>query len=350
MTGDRDGYFEVKRTIKAHTGVGSLGDIDQLHDERVRALAGLVQTEVHRWLECHPLSSENRLSAMALTCSAMCVDLGFEAALVSTKLTLLMFAIDDVVDGTFFVPLDEQADALLIACGELALAGGGIDFDARRRGLSTPLATELDGYWLASVTAFDAFCKDLRRMPGADAYYEYFAGKFMAMTEGMRVELRARRRFIEDASIPGFDEYFHNGQRSVGAPAVFASTLVASNPVMTPDDWAAVLGFVDECLWGAGACIRLTNDVRSHARELEIEQRPNSVAIKMLGEGLNEAEAEAAMIRLADESLAMLEHRVPQVPAALRVWAESVWRFTSVIRDWYMLRELHDQGPSEAEV
>jgi hypothetical protein len=335
MPNVRNGYFDVRRTVAADTGVETLSDIKHLRGGLLEEQAARVAEEVLTWAGQYPTILQNRVGSLSLCCSAMTPD-DHETTVIAVKVAVLLFAIDDIVDGTVIVPRDYEADALLVACSGIATFAG-----AGPAVAEPALSPELAAPWREVIRAFAGYCAALAARPLAELYYPFFARMFVAAMEGMRFELRSRRLFIERREVPTYDAYLDAGKKSIASPVVYAATLVALAPTL---DRATVVGnaqIMDEFALLGGACLRLANDLRSYARELEIEQRPNSVIVLMHSLGLAEHEAEAEVLARADGFLRELPGLAARLPEKLQAWAMSVERFTALMRDWYMLRELH---------
>jgi Terpene synthase family 2, C-terminal metal binding len=340
---DNNGYFDVHRQVLAETGVHSLADIETIKSPRIVARAKAVAREIYGWANGYPTILQNRIDSLSLACSAMCPDSGVDVTVSAVKVAVLLFAIDDIVDGTVVSPRDDEADALLVACRDLALSRGTLDLDAAETGLSQPLSSDVATSWRTIIRAFATYCAELADGENPERYYPFFARMFATAMEGMRFELRARRRFIETSDVPDYDSYLDAGKRSIASPVVYAAVLVALGPPLARDDVDRSADSLDEFALMGGACLRLANDVRSYARELQFEQRPNSVLVLMRTMGLTEREAEAEIVVRADRCLAALPSLSNQLPQDLQEWATGVVQFTTLMRDWYMIRELHEQ-------
>lgn len=342
MTSARDGYFTLKRSLRTDAGPRDVSDIRALQGMEVRALASAAFDEISRWVTPYPSFLLNRLRSLSLTCAAMWPAIDVSVVATVMKVPVLLFAIDDIVDGTRTVPRDDEAGSLLAACEDIALAGGRFDLASRMASLAPPLSANILAPWSEAGRACQRYCNELSALPGARYYYPFFAQIFASAMAGMRSELVARRIFIETGAVPAYQPYMETGKHSIGAPALFAAALVALGPEIEPDELQESWQAVNDFALAGGSCIRLANDVRSFARETEIEQRPNSMLILMRAEGMSEQDAERLVISRADAHLAAMRPLAQRLPASLHPWAEGVERFTSLIRDWYMVRELHE--------
>lgn len=346
MDEDRRGYFEIQHTVTTPAQLRSVADIPALQHPRVPAIATRAATAARAWADRFPALLQNRIDGLARTCATLCLDFdeptADAACAVAMKVAVSLFAIDDVVDGTVVEPRDDEADALLVLCRDLADSGGRSDVAAAETKLAAPLSPALAPSWRDAARAFADYCQKLVAGPGADHHYPFFARMFSGAMEGMRDELAARREFIESGAVPAFADYLDAGQRSIASPAVYAAVLVALAPQLPEVRGELLAAQLDGFALAGGACLRLANDVRSYKRELEVEQRPNSVVVVMRETGSSEAEAQAAVIHRADEQLHRMHQIAATLPGRLRPWTKAVGRFTTVMRDWYMLRELHD--------
>jgi hypothetical protein len=284
----------------------------------------------------------NRVRSTSLACAVMCPDAGVDAVATGLKIGALLFAVDDIVDGTRVVPRDDEADSLLITCRDAALSAGRVDLDLRIASLLPPLSSDVITPWRETSAALSVYCSELSALPRAELYYPFFAEMFASAMEGMRNEVVARRTFIESNIVPDYESYLAEGKRSIASPALCAAVLVSLAPEMEPSAFHACADAVREFVLMGGSCIRLANDVRSFAREKDIEQRPNSILVLMRTEALSERDAEEVVVGRANGCLAALVPLAAALPAALQPWAEAVQRFTALIRDWYMVRELHE--------
>jgi hypothetical protein len=342
MTNQRDDYFELKRTVRAETGVRDVSDIRAIQGARIKTLAAAVQDEVTRWCAPYPTFLLNRVPSLSVTCAGMFPDADVGVVATVVKLPVLLFAVDDIVDGTRVVPRDDEADSLLVVCGDIVRAAGSLDIEERRASLTPGLSPGVLLPWTEVGHALKRYCAELTAMPRARLFYPFFVRMFGYCMDGMRSELSARRTFIDTGEVPEYDAYMNSGRVSVGAPALFASALCAVAPEMDESELCARWSALDELVFAGGSCVRLANDVRSFAREMEIEQRPNSMVVLMRKGPMSEEAAEKLAISRADEHLSAMRPLVQALPEALQPWAAGVERFTSLIRDWFMVRELHD--------
>jgi len=154
MADKRDGYFDLKRTIRTETGLQDVSDIRAIQGAKVNRLASAAQDEVARWVEPYPTFTLNRLRSLSLACAGMCPDADVGIVATAVKVAVLLFAIDDIVDGTRAVPRDDEADSLLAVCGDIALAAGCLDPQARMASLTPELSSCMVTPWEEASQAF----------------------------------------------------------------------------------------------------------------------------------------------------------------------------------------------------
>lgn len=342
MTRGRDDYFKIHRQTVTDTGLRDVTDIGILQEPAVMALAKEIEPELRRWTEEYPAIPRNRIPSVSLTYAATCLSLGRHVMLVTAKVTLLLFAIDDIVDGAIVPLSDDDATTFLRLCRDLVVSKGNVDIEERTRALTSPLPAELVALWNDTALALQRYCAALDELARADIYYPFFARMFVGAMEGMIFEVNSRRRFIEAQAIPSYDEYMDAGKKSIASPIVCAAMLSALGPDIDPMTIKLHAHAMDEFAYTGGACVRLANDVRSFAREAEVEKRPNSMMILLISDQLSEAAAEAEVIRRANDALLEMTEQAKALPNPLARWARSSRSFTALMRDWYMVREFHD--------
>lgn len=342
MTHTPDDYFKIQRSTTTDTGLREVADIGILQDPRVAADARLLEPQLRQWCDAYPAVPRNRIPSVCLTYAASCLNLGNHVTLATSQVTLLLFSIDDIVDGAIEPLSDVATKAYLSLCQDLVLTRGSEDIYARTQALNESLPRNISPIWHDTARALQHYCRALASTPRAELYYPFFARTFAGAMEGMIFEVESRRRFIESNLIPSYNEYLDAGKKSIASPIVCAVMLAVLAPAVDSEVINHYTSALDELMFTGGACVRLANDVRSYTREVEIEQRPNSMMILMLSERLREAAAEAEVIRRASEFLLAMDGLAADLPASLRPWAKAIRTFTALMRDWYMVREFHD--------
>lgn len=336
----RKRFFEIRREVVADTGVSSVSDISEFSDDEVIRHAAELEVELERWLAAYPGVLQNRNYAVAMIYAASFGSLGAEITLLAAKVTALVFTLDDIVDSVLAPLTDRQADAYLSMCREFAQTSA-IDIEAFTESLDLDPSPELRAAWFDTARGFRDFCADFRRAYGAEETFPVFDRAYAAVMDGMRYEMRTRRERLEAGALPSFDEYLDWARGTIATPMIAAVVLAAWAQRGEIDGVSEHRAAIEAFTFAGGAGVRLANDVRSYAREVEIDGTANALSILMREDGVGMREAEAEVVRRCDESLATSTDFADQLPERFRAWSGTIYRYTRILRDWYMVREFH---------
>ena len=343
----KNGYFEHIQTLESAVAGNEIGGIPAVDQGRVLHLTELLAPSVEEWTKDFlilSLSKEqaSRLYSTTLACSAMSPNAPLDAIKQTSVLSLILFALDDVVDGVIGNYTDEQIEDFLTLYSRLATeVGPNQTLAASPPSLQSVMADQRQpGTQVALALA--KCCAELRAAPAAVANYPFFARRFALLMESMRTELHWRQQFQQGSSYPAYPEYMLNGRESIVAPSVLAALLVMSGPPLV-DHLALVsnlTALLDEVVLTSGSCVRLSNDLRSFGRE-KMEGKPNSILILTLAQGMTETEATLAVDHETDLYLQRLKELVTLLPVELAKWGEATQRLAWFAKEWYKVREFH---------
>lgn len=292
------------------------------------------------WSKRYPVMLPAHLPSVVYGCADMCPASSDRSVELSTILCMIIFAIDDLVDGSIDSLTDAQAFAFLSRCADIASTGG--DCDARDGSESSAPFPDMNEHrsWVQVFRALSEFCGAF----STSSAYRLFVFNFCGCVEGMATELRWRAAYRSTRELPTYDQYAQTGALSIGAPALWSALfcldgleLVASAEV---DPRAHEQLHLAITLAG-GLCVRLMNDYRSFKRETLFEEKPNSVLILKALQNASEREAIEQVLRFNKRSYEQLLELNSKLPSRLSGWGTSVSRFVRFTADWYLSRELH---------
>ncbi len=347
MTAETGGeYFELKREL--FETAGSPADVTPLFDNEAIRNAKRIYPLLRDWARRYPIILERRLVSMCLDSVTMCQKSSTRTMLQSAVLCLVLFAIDDLADGTIVSLGDDDVHALLQLYTDIT-SDPEAPIPESLKGASTVGGAGPSAHWRQVARAHREMCLDLARgsTPGS---YAIFAEYFNACMHEMRTECRWRRAFIDHDDIPTLDDYMRAAERSIGAPAVWGALFPLDGypidaPVAGPR-FQSLKALCDEIVFAGARCIRLANDARSYGREILYEKKPNSILILMRRERMSEQEAETFVAQWRERSQKEMLELTELLPGALFEWGQSVRRFCDSIKKWYLVMELHD-APAE---
>jgi hypothetical protein len=222
-------------------------------------------------------------------------------AVETAKISLLVCALDDVIDGPGGSPVAAR-DALL---AELIDDLQGLPATPPIRG-SSPWAVH-----------HDAIC-DFGRRGG-----RVFVRELCEMLDAMREELRWRSGYW-----PDLETYLDAGWKSVSAPALFTWLAVHAGVALDPHPASR------ELLRETGLALRIANDLSDSGREAR-EGKANAVHLLRSARGCTDEEARSL---LAQEASAHLKRAFPfaaLMPRGLERWARAVLSVSAYLVEAY---------------
>lgn len=284
-------------------------------------LAEQVLLRLRAWAQRFPAMEGKRLDSMARSCAEACPGARPESVLQLAIFCMVLFGIDDLADRALGPMSDEEIGAHLRQFARLVRDGG---------------LTSAAPPPHAPGQVHRALAEFCRSLPHDRPAYALFTRHLTGMLVGMEEEVAMSRAFAERGELPDWDSYVEMGTRTVGIPPVGAVLLALEGPAEPVLDER-----VEQLLSCAARCIRFANDLRSYAREVT-EGKPNSISLLMRARAFTEAQARAAVAAARDAESAQLPGLVAALPAELRPWGDAFHRYTTFIRDWYAVAELHE--------
>jgi hypothetical protein len=222
-------------------------------------------------------------------------------AIETAKISLLVCALDDVVDGPGG-PSNVARDALLA------------ELTDDLQGL--PASAPIGGSFRWAVH-HDAICDFGRRGGGV------FVRELCKMLDAMREEVRWRSR-----DWPDLDTYLAVGWRSISAPALFTWLAVDAGLALDAHPVSR------ELLRETGLALRLANDLSDGGREAK-EGKANAVHLLRSERGCTDSEARSL---LAQEASAHLKRAYPlaaMMPRSLERWSRAVLSVSAYMVEAY---------------
>jgi hypothetical protein len=197
--------------------------------------------------------------------------------------------------------------------------------------------------WMQVARALTEAYGDVSSYPHGADYYPFVARHFTHGMRAMSKELEWQRAFVATREYPTYDAYLDNGKSSIMSPALMATLLAVTR---TPEEASYaergdIAARCDEVALTVGACVRLANDIRSHARELLFEQKTNSVSILMMSRGMTESEASTYVADETEAHIKALASLVPALPPELRACGKLMVRHVRFVKEAYLAREFH---------
>jgi Terpene synthase family 2, C-terminal metal binding len=209
-------------------------------------LARRVATRLDDWASRYPAIRRVRVLPLALSVSAAAPFADVDALVSTARVSLWVFTLDDLCDEEAFAPAE-------LAC----------QLDAFRRiaggGTADPGADRL-------AAALGEVRDDLARYPLFARLSDDWARALIGTIDGMVQENAWRDAYRRGGteSLPTYAEYVATGRYSIGGPPHIWSALVTGEDRTTPAH-RAYLGRMERL---SSICVRLANDLRSHAKEL----------------------------------------------------------------------------------
>jgi hypothetical protein len=231
-------------------------------DERLRIfdLTARTARALHPWVARYPLIRRVRVWPLCLSVAAAAPFCDVASLVSMARMSLWVFTIDDLFDEES-VPYNElhrRVDRYqeLLNTGQVAPR-------EKRDTLTNALQdirNDLAGYPL---------------FPSLESHWVYAVSQTL---QSMIMEHRWRSSYRSSASTPAmptYDAYLEQGVYSIGGPPHVWATLIAINDPSTLQH----LPRLQQMEYQASLCIRLANDLQSHAKELK-EGKINSIIIR----------------------------------------------------------------------
>jgi hypothetical protein len=231
---------------------------DAREQARIFAVAKEVGTIVGPWASQYSMLRTIRVQPLSLMLSASGASALSSPALALTAFqTLWIFAIDDLIDEQW-VTSDELEKKLELYKKIAIFQKPDTDNDD----LAVVLQDVIDR--LSSYPLFES----LRR---------HWSAALIGTIDGMLKEHHWRGEYQRNATLPSYRNYIEAGAYSIGGPPHFLASLVTIGDISCIDQYQSLL----DLAISASVAIRLSNDLRSHAKEIE-EGNINSVLIEQM--------------------------------------------------------------------
>jgi hypothetical protein len=343
----KKGNFEQQQTSVAVSELSGIPAVDRAH---VLQTALSIYPEVENWVAQFRVILPQRIAA---TCLAIAATAPFAQPCVIAKATiisLIVFAVDDLTDKTEdFLDTTlttEQNEAILTLYVKLVQSSENLTYRDYPDLIQVFPIIDESQPWVQLANALTKFCQELQKFPAAAIYYSIFAKHFELEMEAHRTELHWVLAFKEMGSYPTYEQYLLNGAKSIASSLVLSALLaMVGQPVDSEfslkPPYTDLESLIDEVMLICGSSIRLANDIRSFERERQA-QKPNSLLILMLAQGLSEKEAEVIVIKEMNTYLQKMESPISLLPSSLSSWGDSMKRVCWFACAWYQTRDFHD--------
>ena len=223
---------------------------------RIFSLAEGVADALDRWASQYPLIRRVRVQPLSLSVVAAAPFDSLEALIATSQVSLWVFTLDDLFD-------------------EEGLSSGLLVRRARRfrqiaRGALRGAEEDQLGVALADVR--DA----LMSFPLFTVLANEWSNALIGTIDGMVREHCWRRQFRRRGveALPSYEDYVANGRYSIGGPPHIWSAVITTNDPSTTEH-LNLLRPMEEL---ASRCVRLANDLRSYAKEVQ-EEKVNSLLL-----------------------------------------------------------------------
>lgn len=259
---------------------------------RIVALTLQASRAIEQWAVLRPQIRRERILPLSLTFAASAPFADVDSLVLAARQTLWIFLLDDLFDE------EQLPDEALLHCVE--------DYCALVKGTAIASSDDVLCEILAGVR------EDLSRAPLFAALGREWEHALRGTIGGMvrEHEWRIAYRRGDLSALPSYEEYLSIGRYSIGAPPHIWAALILIDDPSTP----ACLHHLRSMMQIASVCIRLANDLRSAAKEIE-EGKTNALLILSLAfrqEGASPElawqRAEARIRSEIDEGLASLAH------------------------------------------
>ncbi|MBR8836731.1 MAG: hypothetical protein DSM106950_22610 [Stigonema ocellatum SAG 48.90 = DSM 106950] len=337
-------------TSKNSDAVSELSGIPPVDRAHVLQTALSIYPEVENWIAQFPVILPRRTAGMCLALAATAPYTQPSVIVEASVIPLIIFAVDDLVDmteGVLSVTLTvEQIEAMLTLCVKIVKSGGNSTYRDYPDLIKIFPTINESQPWMQIANALTKLCLEVQKFPAAEIYYSIFAKHFELGLEAQRTELHWTQAFKEIETYPTYEEYLQNGRKSIAAPLVLSALLAmmgqpVDSELSLKPPYVNLETLIDEVMLTCGSSIRLANDIASFERERQA-QKPNSLLILMLSQGLSEKEAEAIVLKEIDKYLQKIDAPISLLPSSLNAWGDSARRMCWFSCAWYQTRDFQD--------
>lgn len=329
-------YFGLQHTVAIEGASHELAGVPQLDQPRVLARARELLPHLEASARPYPSLLPLRIPSICVAAAAIFPDAGMETQLFMSRLSLLTFALDDLVDGALGSYSEEERyrmldefDAIVASHGSHPTSSGG-----------APTASSPP--WDQVSHALVEFCQEAYAVHQEKGFYRLFTKYIHAGVEGMKKELQWQHEVTAGGALPSYEDYMNSATASILAQAIQALVLAIQQAAPANPEEAEALGQqLDELSLTVGVCVRLANDLRSFARERMIEKKPNAVWIVAASRGIDDTAASAVVEKEMDKACEKLLLLIPRLPATLSRFGDQSRRLVWFSKEWYKVREFH---------
>jgi hypothetical protein len=345
--GIKKGDFEQQQTLKNAVAVSELSGIPAVDRAHVLQTALSIYSEVENWAAQFPVIQPQRIAGMCLALAATTPYAQPSVIVQASVLPLIIFAVDDMTEGFLSMTLTvEQIEAMLTLCVKLVQSGGNSTYRDYPDLIKVFPTINESQPWVQLANALTQFCRELQKFPAAAIYYGIFAKHFELSLEAQRTELHWSQAFKETETYPTYEQYLLNGRKSIAAPIILSALLaMVGQPVDSElrlkPPYGNLETLIDEVMLTCSSSIRLANDIAGFERERQA-QKPNSLLILMLTQGLSQKEAEAIVLKEMNTYLQKMEEPISLLPSSLSGWGDCARRVCWFSCTWYQTRDFQN--------
>ncbi len=322
----RGKHFEVTRKLRNEYSTEEFELFPQESQARVLDLCGKLVPALAEWCKRYPAIAPSRLRSTALAGAVAALpESTLEQNVLLTKVGMITFAIDDIVDGEIGELTDDESLVLVDRYLETVETPETVSWEAARN------EAECIGAALQELT------RELMAMPGAVRFGWLWKDHFRRMIAGHQAELCTKILFQTQRLLPGFEDYLQLGQWTISLSMWAAAVLMVHNPPVEHDLSEDPL--IEDILRELGLLVRWTNDIRSFDRECQ-EGKFNGLTL-LMGQGMSEADAELEAATRSGLHLRKLETLTAMLPSSLEEWGKMLVRTGRFCRNVYMSQEFH---------
>ncbi|MGW1997608.1 terpene synthase family protein [Embleya sp. NPDC001921] len=332
---EADRYFRVRNHALDSTLTSKpdpLGCVAPADRAGVLQTARAVLADITRWTANYPVMGHPGDISSRATYSSLHYATAFasgtrQQAFELAALTLVVFSLDDLMDGVLGTHTHPEIEEFARACKNALSdpsAGDGLAPDDR----------------LVVQALHDIFSR-LARYSAFDWARDYLAASWAQCIDAMRQETRWRLRLDPP---PSYDRYIENGDFSIFTPAFAAVYVIVTDvPGLTPPEHGAWTTAVLH----ATRAVRLCNDLRSAARE-ELEGTPNAYAL-LLDEGKSPHQATGSLLAAAQQAMTSLHMTARPLPSKLHAAREALINATHFYCNWVLNQDTHNYLPEDLD-
>jgi hypothetical protein len=223
--------------------------VSQSAEYRARAvrLSAQMIGELNRWAERYPTMRRVRIEPLAMSVAAASPFCSVEALISTARVSLWVFALDDVFDEGL-VP---QTELMSRARSYLEILRNHHEADSSDDTLASALVDVIDD--LQAYPLYDRIGNEWRMALTGTIYG-------MLREHLWRLDYQDSNRIV----LPTYKDYLANGLYSIGGPPHVWAAIITTDDSSTPDH----LEHLRSMERVASICVRLANDLQSHAKEI----------------------------------------------------------------------------------